>query len=247
MTSSFPAKYPGPRPAECIRCGKKVRDDRERYCNNCGEDFWDPTSFRYGGQVAEAAHSGRSVLFSVRGVAVASSQLPVREGSHCALEFDTEAVVVIGEPPQNADSIATVPFRQVTSLNIGGRGEVTEKTGGGWIGGGFGTAGIVEGAALASLLNALTTRTKTTVETLVELSAGSQALIVMTAQEPPSSLRVHMAPVFDRLASAQRTTGAFDAGSSDRIAMLRELGSLRDSGVLTEEEFTAEKSRILRS
>jgi hypothetical protein len=39
---------------------------------------------------------------------------------------------------------------------------------------------------------------------------------------------------------------AADSGE-DRIAQLRELGELRDSGVLTEDEFAAEKAKILGS
>ncbi|MFZ2173365.1 MAG: SHOCT domain-containing protein [Rhodococcus sp. (in: high G+C Gram-positive bacteria)] len=37
------------------------------------------------------------------------------------------------------------------------------------------------------------------------------------------------------------------SGGIDRIAALKQLGELRDQGVLTEEEFTAEKARILAS
>jgi predicted amidophosphoribosyltransferase len=59
---TFPPKYPGPRPATCIHCGKKVRDDRERYCNHCGEDFWDAMTLRLGGEFADAAHEGRAIL-----------------------------------------------------------------------------------------------------------------------------------------------------------------------------------------
>ena len=35
------------------------------------------------------------------------------------------------------------------------------------------------------------------------------------------------------------------AGGEDRIEKLKDLGDLRDQGVLTEEEFAAEKARIL--
>ncbi|MGW5152361.1 SHOCT domain-containing protein [Rhodococcus koreensis] len=37
------------------------------------------------------------------------------------------------------------------------------------------------------------------------------------------------------------------AGGTDRIAALKQLGELRDQGVLTEEEFNTEKARILAS
>ena len=37
------------------------------------------------------------------------------------------------------------------------------------------------------------------------------------------------------------------SGGTDRIAALKQLGELRDQGVLTEEEFANEKARILAS
>jgi hypothetical protein len=67
------------------------------------------------------------------------------EGAGCSLEFDDDAMIVIKEPPLSERDVAIVRFGEVTSLNIGGRGEVTSTTGGGWIGGGFGAAGILEG------------------------------------------------------------------------------------------------------
>jgi Short C-terminal domain len=36
-----------------------------------------------------------------------------------------------------------------------------------------------------------------------------------------------------------------EAGGGDTIAQLKELGELRDSGVLTEEEFEAQKAKLL--
>ena len=35
------------------------------------------------------------------------------------------------------------------------------------------------------------------------------------------------------------------AGGEDRVKQLKELGELRDSGVLTEEEFAAQKAKLL--
>jgi hypothetical protein len=97
-------------------------------------------------------------------------------------------------------------------------------------------------------MNALTRRTQTTVETLLELRAGGRALIVLTDQEPPDTLRVHIAPIFDRLATAQsRAGGSIRNGPADRIALLKELAELRASGILTDAEFAAEKARILSS
>jgi hypothetical protein len=45
---------------------------------------------------------------------------------------------------------------------------------------------------------------------------------------------------------AQPAAPAQQAGGEDPIAKLKELGELRDSGVLTEEEFAAQKAKLLR-
>ena len=192
---------------------------------------------------------GRSLLQVVSGIALATSQLgALREGARCRLEFDTDAVLVMPEPPTGADVVTSVPYSTVTSLNIGGPGAVTSKTGGGWIGGGFGPTGILAGVAMASVANALTTRRQTTIETMLELSAGPVALIVLNEHETPSALRVHLAPVFDRIEASHRAEATPMAGSTnDRLGQLKQLGELRAAGVLTEAEFAAEKARILAS
>ena len=46
-------------------------------------------------------------------------------------------------------------------------------------------------------------------------------------------------------AEAQQTTAGQPAAPADPIAKLKELAALKDQGVLTEEEFTAQKARIL--
>jgi hypothetical protein len=44
---------------------------------------------------------------------------------------------------------------------------------------------------------------------------------------------------------AQSAAPAQPAGGEDTIAQLKELGELRDSGVLTDEEFAAQKAKLL--
>jgi hypothetical protein len=46
-------------------------------------------------------------------------------------------------------------------------------------------------------------------------------------------------------AEAQQAAAGQPAAPADPIAQLRELAALKDQGVLTEEEFTAQKDRIL--
>ena len=56
-------------------------------------------------------------------------------------------------------------------LEIGGPGLV--KTGGGFVGGGFGARGAIEGMAIAAVLNGLTTRTSGLAGCLAVVAASS--------------------------------------------------------------------------
>jgi hypothetical protein len=58
---------------------------------------------------------------------------------------------------QGGSSIWTQSFEGLSGIQISGEG--LYQTGGGWIGGGFGISGALKGAAFATVMNALTTRT----------------------------------------------------------------------------------------
>ena len=78
-------------------------------------------------------------------------------GENVNLRFGPETLVI-----QSVDSneSANIPFLEVVDLTIGGPGSVT--TGGGFIGGGFGVEGALEGMAIGAILNLLTTQAKIT-------------------------------------------------------------------------------------
>jgi hypothetical protein len=186
------------------------------------------------------------------GSVLASSQLPgIREGQPCFMWFRQDGVVVGSTSMPSPEDETVVPYSEVTSLNIGGRGVLTQASGGGFIGGGFGVTGAVEGMLVASALNSLTSRTRTTVETIVELASGSRALLLLNGDEAPDLLRTHLAPAFTRIEEAhRRAAGGASVGAGaapDRLAQLKALGELRDAGVLTPDEFEVEKARVLHS
>ncbi len=185
------------------------------------------------------------------GSVVASTGFPrMALGTWCEIDFEEDSIVVLVDGPEQDDTpVATISYSEVRSLSVGGRGAVTTTTGGGWIGGGFGVEGAVEGAVMAQMLNKLTTRSKTTVETLVHLNAGSQDVVLLNEQVTPMVLETRLAPVFRRLEDAHRTSGgrASEATASiDPLAQLERLAALRDRGVVTPEEFAATKAELLR-
>jgi hypothetical protein len=90
--------------------------------------------------------------------------------------FDrTAAVVMLG----NEDHRRKINYSDITSLQIGGRGDVVTRSGGGWSGGGFGPAGIIEGVALAGIMNSLTTTTTHRIETIFHLHWNSGSLSLL--------------------------------------------------------------------
>jgi len=141
-----------------------------------------------------------------------------------------------------------VQYADSRFLRIGGAGETTTTTGGGWIGGGFGVAGALEGALLAGVLNAMTTRSTSSIETLLHMNAGSRESLLLNQEVQPRVLEVQLAPVYSRLQAAQPPSPPGSPIDPDdrRLDQLRQLGDLRSAGVLTDEEFQGEKDRILR-
>lgn len=80
-------------------------------------------------------------------------------GHGSELESGEECVVAVSGRGICATGLGTVLLKSADSLRtiqVGGVGAY--KTGGGWVGGGFGVGGALEGAAFASLMNTLTTR-----------------------------------------------------------------------------------------
>jgi len=83
-------------------------------------------------------------------------QIGVRFG--CVLDFAQENVIISMVIQGNQyQPIATAKYSGILSLQVGGRGTI--KSGGGWVGFGFGVTGMVTGVLLASALNQITTHT----------------------------------------------------------------------------------------
>jgi hypothetical protein len=115
------------------------------------------------------------------------------------------------------------------------------------VGGGFGVLGSIEGMLVAKALNSATRRTTTSVQTFIHLNARNRELMMLDGYTTPQVLQVRLAPAFARIKHANVPTATPPDASRDRLALLRELGELRQSGVLTEAEFEAEKARLLSS
>lgn len=138
----------------------------------------------------------------------------------CSVFFDREfAVMIIGD----LGDARRLNYSNITSLQIGGRGDIATRTtrtsGTRWSGGGFGPAGIVEGAVLASVMSALTSRTKTTthhrIETIVHLQWTMGSLTLLNSLCLPEYWAWLLSPAIRRIEVAHQQT-ALIAKSHDQ-------------------------------
>jgi hypothetical protein len=114
-----------------------------------------------------------------------------------------------------------ISYAEVCELTISGPGTVT--SGGGFIGGGFGVEGAIEGIAVAGLLNALTTRSK--IQTFISLVCVSGELHLHFGSLEPGALRIAMAGVFVAL---RRWDPAWRQAALNRLDLARgDIGDAR--------------------
>lgn len=159
--------------------------------------------------------------------------------------------ILLHRPPALRDSnaIAALPYAPRFSVELSGPGRF--KTGGGYVGGGSGLVGAAEGMAIASVLNALTTRTQV-ISVIAVLSTKYEGFF-LCQQHTPEELRHYLAPVFLRARqlggqrSAEVDQGQPSSGPSDLVETLERLVRLHQAGALTDDEFRQAKAQALGS
>jgi hypothetical protein len=116
---------------------------------------------------------------------------------------------------------ARITYPEVVSIQIEGPGAVSR--GGGFIGGGFGFEGALEGIAIASVLNALTTKTK--IHTFIQILGDVGEVFLHYGSLEPGALRIAMSPVFVQL---RKLDHAHISGRIARLEALRRRDVIND-------------------
>jgi hypothetical protein len=148
---------------------------------------------------------------------------------------------------RGADVVVEVPYSQVEHVEIGGPGLV--RRGGGFVGGGFGVTGAIEGMALASVLNGLTTRTS--IKTIVRVQGTGCELFLLHTRATPDQLRIAMSRPLSAIRSAraaEETRGIQQEARAAPPSPAEELTKLADllkKGLLTREEFDLMKAKLI--
>lgn len=144
---------------------------------------------------------------------------------------------------QGGGSIWTQSFEGLKGIQITGEG--LYQTGGGWVGGGFGISGALKGAAFASVMNALTTRTHNDCYFRFVYTGTDATFQVLS--HTPRNLEIALSGVRNWLETRNPVSALSTqvTSSTSRVEQLEKLHLLFEKGILSEAEYKAEKNRIL--
>ena len=167
------------------------------------------------------------------------AELAVRD--YYDLRFLADRIAVF--PYQRMDAVAQIPYRDIEAVDIGGPGLV--RSGGGFSGGGFGVAGAVEGMAIATVLNVLTTQTA--IKTIMRIQAAGCELFLLCTTTGPEALRICLSRPLGavRQARAAATAGTDGGVAASLVDQLGRLAAMLENGLLTREEFDRLKAALI--
>jgi hypothetical protein len=107
------------------------------------------------------------------------------------LRFLADGLIVLAR--DLPEVLYEMKYRDIQVAEIGGPGLV--KSGGGFIGGGVGPIGVVEGLAIAAMLNAITTQSK--IKTVIRVQASSSETFWLCTTVTPEALRIQLSHPFE--------------------------------------------------
>jgi hypothetical protein len=144
---------------------------------------------------------------------------------------------------QDGNDLWTKSFENLRGIQITGEGLF--QTGGGWIGGGFGVSGALKGAAFASVMNALTTRTHNDCYFRFVYPGVDGTFQILS--HTPRNLEIALSGIRNWLETKEPefTSKVSTQAGISTAEQLEILNSLREKKVLSDEEFSSEKKRIL--
>ena len=163
----------------------------------------------------------------------------ITTGQHYDARFLQDRLALYA--PDDWNVLAEAPYAEIEDVEIGGPGLV--KTGGGFTGSGSGAVGALEGAAVAAVLNALTTRT--TITTVVRVQAANCELFLLWTKATPEQLRIELSHPLGAIRAIRTAAAHTPSGPASPVAELSKLAGMLQAGLLTREEFEQLKANFL--
>jgi hypothetical protein len=226
-------------------------DDRGRFVvgyDGCGKPIYghDYGADRDGTGVALPQNPEAGVLVRLPGVIFIGGYCKGAElnaGWAYELLFRDDRLLLLSK--RGFTPLAEIAYVDIREIEVGGPGLV--KSGGGFIGGGFGLVGAVEGVAIASVLNALTTRTA--IKSVLQIQATVGELFFLHTKMVPQDLRIFLSRAIVAVRDAKVSTDAKESeghvGSASQLDELERLARLLEGGLLTREEFDQLKANLI--
>jgi hypothetical protein len=186
-----------------------------------------------------------------------SGDVPLAKGRAYDLRFLADRIMI--GPPNSADAIVEVPYRDVEAAEIGGPGQVGTGNmpalilGLGLLGallGLFilGLLGLLLGAVFFGLIGALIGSASTKIETIVRIRAGDAEFYFLNPHKRPDALRIEMSAAL-RVIDKARTSPAADKPAEQAPGSvsdeLSKLASLLQQDLITRDEFEHLKAKLI--
>jgi hypothetical protein len=160
---------------------------------------------------------------------------PLQERNLYDVVFSEDGLRVV---QHRRDAVVVVAYSEIASVDVSGAGEKTR--GGGFMGGGFGLTGAVEGMAIAAVLNSLTTQTS--MDTVLRVQTHIGEMFFHSDSLAPEALRMSLSAAFTKL---RQKDASGTPSSGDVLEKLAKLADLLERGAITREEFDKLKSDLL--
>ncbi len=160
----------------------------------------------------------------------------VKPDTPCTLYFTNEGLWARLPDGLGDQTLLRVPYEEIAALEVSGPGEQSALT------------------VANFLMVGLWALTLKNIKTYVRLQMPTAEFFFSCNTEEPNELRMHLSGPIDRIAQLRMSPppmppplkpGSTSTAPVSVADELTKLAALRDSGVLTEEEFSAQKARLL--
>ena len=223
----------GQLPSPCEHCGREFRKDLLQKCPKCGSA---------GSLTTISSIHDQPTLLSQETFSLRATYLGGVGTNFQPRDKGKLTVTNAGFEFESGSNSWSKPYQNLAGLQIGGVGAF--KTGGGWVGGGSGVLGGLQGANQARILNSLTERTH--VDCVLRVVYPGLDLS-FALRITPRQLELKLSGVRNWLETRSTLAAPVVASVSvmDNLLAIEKLAELRDKGILTEEEFAAQKRKLL--
>jgi len=178
----------------------------------------------------------------IEGVFIGGAGVPLTRNEEVTIRADDAGFTI----SQGERGIWQKSYEGLTGLQASGEGVF--QSGGGWVGGGFGISGALKGAAFASIMNSLTTRTH--IDCLVRFVYPGVDASFKVLSHTPEDLQIALSGVRNWLETSSKTHMAEVSSQMTPLHAVEELErywSLYEKGAISREEFDKQKARLTAS